>query len=137
MRRFLSHPLARSTAQDPHQSLLPARFVRSMVPLFMLCVALVAAGCGGASSSGSVATLTACHVTADDLTVNSASATPSAPTAGGSDLSGQTLHISGSTALQPLFVSAATALDAAFKTHTTVDKGGSIVGLQQVEAGQV
>jgi phosphate transport system substrate-binding protein len=139
MRRFLSQHLAGSTVQTPHQAAFPSWLLRSIVPCFMLGVALISAGCGGATSGGggTGASLTACHVTAADLTVSGGSATPPAPTTSGAGLAGQTLHISGSTALQPLFASAASAFDATLKTQTTVDKGGSIVGLQQVEAGQV
>lgn len=107
-----------------------------------LIAALTLAACGGSSSSpgGTTAstTLTACHVTPTDLQVGGAgaAATPTPPqaTAG---LTGMSLQIDGSSALQPLFQAAQPYFDQANGTHTTTVANGSGNGLKDVESGAV
>ncbi|MGO8951093.1 MAG: substrate-binding domain-containing protein [Ktedonobacterales bacterium] len=93
------------------------------------------AGCGTTSVSTIDANqLGACQVTASDLMLPAQPASAFPTTAG---LSGQTLTMDGSTALFPLFQAAAPAFDQANGTKTSVGQGGSITGLENVEAGKV
>ncbi len=102
----------------------------------MMFVAACGTSSTGSNSSSVNTSLTACHVTAADLTLSTSSTTPAAPTAV-TGLSGQQLTIDGSSALQPFFVAAAKYFDQGQGTHTTAVANGSGNGLKDVESGAV
>lgn len=100
---------------------------------------LLVAACGTPSTSSSTAansTLTACKVTAADLTIPNPGTNPAPPTAVAA-LKSQTLQMDGSSALQPFFKNAATYFDQGMGTSTTAVANGSGNGLKDVEAGSV
>lgn len=96
---------------------------------------LLLAACGTSSTTGATGggTLTACSVTADQLSTG-AGGTGTAPKVSGATGS---LHADGSSALQPLVKAAAAEFDTANGTHMTVDAGGSGKGLTDVQGKTV
>jgi|SRR5579883_1214048 phosphate transport system substrate-binding protein len=115
--------------------------IRSIAGRTIIGVALassfVIAGCAssGGGSTTTNADLTACTVSSSDLAPSTTS-TGTAPKVSG--LSGQKITVDGSSALQPLFLQAATKeFDPAEGTQSTVNAGGSGQGLKDVQAGAV
>ena len=85
-------------------------------------------------TTGTGGTLTACSVSAADLTPASAGH-GAAPHVGG--LTGQKITADGSSALQPFIKQAAAEFDTANGTQSTINAGGSGQGLKDVQAGAV
>ncbi len=103
--------------------------------IFVPLILAFSAGCG----TSTVTTIDAdqlgtCQVNTSDLTLPAQPVSAFPTTAG---LAGQTLTMDGSTALYPLFQAAAPAFDQANGTKTSVALGGSITGLEDVQAGKV
>jgi phosphate transport system substrate-binding protein len=99
-----------------------------------LLLILPVAACTSSSTGGGSSTLTACHVTASDLTVpgSGRSSAPALPPG--------TLNIDGSTALAPLIQQAAknvSANSANSKVTINITPNGSGTGLNDVENGAV
>lgn len=107
---------------------------RMMLGAVALILMLPVGACATTSSGGANSALTACHVTASDLTIPGGGVSQ-APT-----LPPGSLNIDGSTALAPLFQQAAgnvSANSANSKVSVTITPNGSGVGLHDVEAGAV
>lgn len=99
---------------------------------------LIVAACGTTGNSGTPTatanpSLTACSVSVSDI-ASGVTTTGTAPKVSG--VSGK-LAVDGSSALAPLFTSAAAEFDAANGTTTTVTPNGSGTGLKDVNAGAV
>lgn len=108
-------------------------FSRKLLGAIALLLALSVAACGSSSTGGGgSSTLTACHITASDLSIPGGGKS-SAPT-----LPAGSLNIDGSTALAPLFQQAAgnvTANSANSKVTVNVTPNGSGTGMNDVEKG--
>ena len=105
---------------------------RTLLGAGAILLAVSAGGC--AASSSTTAALTACHISASDLTVSGGGKSTAPP------LPAETLTIDGSTALAPLFQRAAgNVLANSANSNVTVNitPNGSGTGLSDVEKGTV
>ena len=89
---------------------------------------------GATVTTGTGGSLTACTVSASDLTPSSAGHGAPQSVAG---LTGQKVTADGSSALQPFIKQAAAEFDTVNGTQSTINAGGSGQGLKDVQAGAV
>ena len=113
-------------------------FGRKMLGLGAVALSLTVAACGSSSTSSTSSTPAtaapaACTVSGSDLSLG-AGGTATAPKV---TLTGKTLNIDGSSALQPLFKEAATSFDTVNGTTTTVNGNGSGSGLTGAANGSL